>query len=489
MPYVLRINSFERYPVWNSPTASRNERTFISKKLHRDTSIRIKNGQSFFASGNEGDDNILSSATPTMQVWLDMSRSNLNTNNNHRLNEADAMIISCDNDDDDNSYTVALSFDGSKDVYIKKGNKLFRNNSQQVQGTVIDSTKNQNSSPSWQDDAMSLIGSVPWIYIRPATTQPDDEAAVNTNDEWIMIPAENLIASSRDTGTKIAFFVCQTENVLGLSRALELGVDALVVPAHAPNDVWEAAIHARSDRSTAVRVPSSSVAAAGHEPTIVVGSCRRLPTKSTSATAATTTTVLAERVCVDLVQTLSPTEGCWVGSSAKILTLVLSESEPSSYVPTRPFRVNAGPVHSYVLMGDRSTTKYLCEVEAGEEVAVYDCRTGGWRGVAVGRLKVELRPCVMVGLYPLSTGLEVGSRRQLVDAAGQVFLQQAETVRFGQEGGSFVRVTDLGMASSNPSFPDAMVKGEEEEEVNVLLRLSGSGTHVGKSYVGQVTER
>lgn len=37
-----------------------------------------------------------------------------------------------------------------------------------------------------------------------------------------------------------------------------------------------------------------------------------------------------------------------VGSSAKLLCLVQAEVLSSAYVPARPFRVNAGPVHSYV---------------------------------------------------------------------------------------------------------------------------------------------
>ncbi|CAM9935578.1 unnamed protein product, partial [Sphacelaria rigidula] len=34
----------------------------------------------------------------------------------------------------------------------------------------------------------------------------------------------------------------------------------------------------------------------------------------------------------------------------------------------RPFRVNAGPVHSYALLADGST-KYLAELTAGDQVS------------------------------------------------------------------------------------------------------------------------
>lgn len=37
-----------------------------------------------------------------------------------------------------------------------------------------------------------------------------------------------------------------------------------------------------------------------------------------------------------------------MGSSAKALCLVQAEVLSSPFVPPRPFRINAGPVHSYV---------------------------------------------------------------------------------------------------------------------------------------------
>mmetsp|Transcript_13837 Transcript_13837/g.19357 ORF Transcript_13837/g.19357 Transcript_13837/m.19357 type:complete len:423 (-) Transcript_13837:2232-3500(-) len=55
---------------------------------------------------------------------------------------------------------------------------------------------------------------------------------------------------------------------------------------------------------------------------------------------------------------------------------------------------------------------------------------------------------------------------------GQIFLQQAETVRLGKEEGHFVRVTDLGI----------------EKAESALLRITGTGTHVGKAYTGKVVE-
>ena len=58
---------------------------------------------------------------------------------------------------------------------------------------------------------------------------------------------------------------------------------------------------------------------------------------------------MGDRVCVDTCSLLSEDEGLLVGSAAQGLFLVLSEAAQSGYVASRPFRVNAGPVHSYCL--------------------------------------------------------------------------------------------------------------------------------------------
>jgi hypothetical protein len=66
---------------------------------------------------------------------------------------------------------------------------------------------------------------------------------------------------------------------------------------------------------------------------------------------------------------------------------------------------------------------------------------------------------------------------------GQVFLQQAETVRLGQEGGGFWRVTDL-VAQERIDDPT-----NDLQPKPLLLRIMTTGTHVGKTYSGKVEER
>lgn len=326
---------------------------------------------------------------------------------------------------------------------VVDGTQLKAPKDPSVVGTIVLLDDDDDDDASGQEEALAAMGSVEWILVETA--------------KWQMIPAENLIAAARSTGTKLSFGVSKASDVAGLSGALELGVDALCISSSDPT-LWETAVRARKDRNALAAKAEPSFASI---PEITTGSCWRRDTKGT---------VLADRICVDFVQTLSSDEGCWVGSSAKLMALVLSEAASSRYVPTRPFRVNAGPVHSYILMGD-STTKYLCELQPSDQVLVYNTHTNSSRAVAVGRLKEEVRPCVLVEL-------EAGPRSR-----GQVFLQQAETVRLGRpSSGNFVRVTDLEAQSGSSD-------NTNHNTEPVLLRVMNTGTHVGKVYTGKVEER
>ncbi len=103
---------------------------------------------------------------------------------------------------------------------------------------------------------------------------------------------------------------------------------------------------------------------------------------------------LGDRVCVDTCSHLGLDEGILVGSYAHAMVLVSSETHPLPYMPTRPFRVNAGALHSYTL-GPNNRTRYLSELESGSEVLAV--RTNGeTRRVVVGRVKIESRPLLKI---------------------------------------------------------------------------------------------
>ena len=123
---------------------------------------------------------------------------------------------------------------------------------------------------------------------------------------------------------------------------------------------------------------------------------------------------LGDRVLVDTTSLLAPDEGLLVGSRAAFLFNITSEAIGSRFSGPRPFRVNAGAAHSYLLRSD-GTTRYLSELAPGDPVLV--ARRGAVpRSVRVGRIKIERRPLVLVEAE------HRGSRPT-------VFVQEAETVR------------------------------------------------------------
>jgi 3-dehydroquinate synthase II len=116
-----------------------------------------------------------------------------------------------------------------------------------------------------------------------------------------------------------------------------------------------------------------------------------------------------------------------VGSMSRGLFFVHAETAESPYVASRPFRVNAGAVHAYVRVPG-GETKYLSELESGDEVLVADTE-GHTREAVVGRAKIERRPMFRVAL-------DVDGDRV------ETMLQNAETVKVAARDGR-TAVTDL----------------------------------------------
>jgi len=108
--------------------------------------------------------------------------------------------------------------------------------------------------------------------------------------------------------------------------------------------------------------------------------------------------------------------------------LVHSESIENPYVSPRPFRVNAGAVHAYVLLPD-GKTKYLDELRTGDEVLIVDSK-GNTKITSIGRIKLEKRP--MLNITAMVEGKEVS-----------VVLQNAETIRLTGIDGKPISVVNL----------------------------------------------
>lgn len=103
---------------------------------------------------------------------------------------------------------------------------------------------------------------------------------------------------------------------------------------------------------------------------------------------------MGERACVDTCSHFGQDEGILVGSHSKGSILCVSETHPLPYMPTRPFRVNAGAIHSYTQSAN-GRTHYLSELQSGSKVLAVDVK-GQTRLVTVGRVKIESRPLISI---------------------------------------------------------------------------------------------
>jgi len=237
-----------------------------------------------------------------------------------------------------------------------------------------------------QNQARALIGSADWLIIEMA--------------DWVMIPLENLVAAADGGPTKIAACINSIEQAQGAAHALQIGVDALIVKNQ--KDMVEAALIAKSQRFENL-ISEPQAISKNHGELIEI---KITEVKNGG---------LGDRVCLDLTSLLETGEGLLIGSSSASMVLVHGETLQSEFVPTRPFRVNAGAVHGYVLMADGST-QYLSELKAGDLLRVQSAN-GKWRSASLGRLKIERRPLILLRWID-------GNANE-----AQALFQQAETVR------------------------------------------------------------
>ena len=268
-----------------------------------------------------------------------------------------------------------------------------------------------------QNKALSLIGTIPWLLVRCS--------------DWTMVPLENLVAASRGTGTRIAVSINKEIELDGAAFALGIGVDAVLVP--------EDLIH-----------PASKVASRRGK--TMEETIERSPIMSQAEVLSVENAGFGERVCIDLTKRLEKGQGMAIGSTSHLLPIVHGETLSSEFVPERPFRVNAGAIHSYVLMADGST-KYLSELNSGEEVSIFSI-DGNQEKATIGRLKIEPRPLLIV-------------RFSDEEMEGQSVLQQAETVRLVTDKGEIVPITELGIGTKILVFSDSRLR-------HIGLALEGS---------------
>lgn len=243
--------------------------------------------------------------------------------------------------------------------------------------------------------------------------------------DWTIIPLENLIAARRDRPGTLFAVAHSPEEAVRFRDTLQIGVHGIVLAPTTAADITaaDAALRERGPR------PDDAVP----PPTAANGTTAHAAPSSEFLVAARITRIQdagpGDRVCVDATSNFRDGEGLLVGSSARSFVLVHAETLQSEYVAARPFRVNAGAVHSY-LFAPGGKTRYLSELRAGLNVlAVHP--DGVHRVLTVGRAKIEERPHTLVA-WQDSDGRE-----------GSAVLQTAETIRLVRTDGRPVAVTDL----------------------------------------------
>jgi 3-dehydroquinate synthase II len=221
--------------------------------------------------------------------------------------------------------------------------------------------------------------------------------------DWKVIPPENIIAELQKEDVKLIAAVSDYEEAKLALETLEYGTDGVLLCPKDLSPIRKVAQLVEKIESESYQMKSATVTRV--EP---VGS--------------------GDRVCVDTCSMMGVGEGMLIGSYSQGLFLVHSESLESEYVASRPFRVNAGPVHAYI-MTPGNKTKYLSEIETGDEVLTVD-KEGQSKNVVVGRVKIEKRPLMLV-------------EAEYEGITLRTLLQNAETIRLVKEDGTPISVAEL----------------------------------------------
>ncbi|MBE6522854.1 MAG: 3-dehydroquinate synthase [Thermoplasmata archaeon] len=268
--------------------------------------------------------------------------------------------------------------------------------------------------PDSQSKAMSLAGK--------------KKAVMVTTSDWTIIPLENMIAKFGGTGTEVYTVTSDPEDTKLFLTTMEKGVDGIVIDIKDP---------------LMVRKFGDKLSATGKE------------TLSEVTVTSIKAVEMGDRVCIDTCSMMVPGEGMLIGSYSNCLFLIQSESEENGYVASRPFRVNAGAVHSYMEVPGGGT-RYLSEISAGDPVLLCD-REGNTRVASVGRCKIEKRPLLMV--------TATDGKREYT-----VMLQNAETIKMvGPEGAKSVT---------------KVVVGDK-----LLAKLDTGGRHFGMAIEETISEK
>ncbi|MFX0034481.1 MAG: 3-dehydroquinate synthase II [Candidatus Hermodarchaeota archaeon] len=257
--------------------------------------------------------------------------------------------------------------------------------------------------------------------------------------DWRIIPFENLIAEMHSYDTELIAAVDTIKEAELMLKILEIGVDGLLITVKKLDDILEIknlihnAFQIKLTRAKIVKIENISE---------------------------------AERVCIDTTSLFNIGEGLLVGSTAAGFCLIHSETIETEFVASRPFRVNAGDVSSYILVPDDDPekvykTNYLSELKGGKKVLAVSNK-GVARVVTIGRIKIETRPMLRFELEVLKEG-------KIIPIS--CICQNAETNRLVDTNGNAKSVVDIRI-------------GDE-----VLVHIGPGATHFGTAIKETIIEK
>ena len=261
----------------------------------------------------------------------------------------------------------------------------YNNGSYSLNGEKIGEEVRITSSKD-QDFAATLAGKLANVVI--------------STENWKVIPLENLITVFQKTDTNLMVSSSNPDDVKLFLETMEVGSDGVLINITDADEVSKFSFLVENNESVCLNeIKITKIETLG----------------------------IGDRVCVDTCSLMEISEGMLVGSQSSCLFLVASESMESEYVSSRPFRVNAGAVHAYI-MTSSGRTKYLSEIGSGDELLAVKS-DGHARKVNVGRAKVEKRPLLLIeGEYK--------------NKKHSIILQNAETIRLCTKN-STVSVSEL----------------------------------------------
>lgn len=232
---------------------------------------------------------------------------------------------------------------------------------------------------------------------KAAQTSGDMTLALRMKD-WTIIPLENILAQRGNVMVEVS----SAEQARTVIETLEKGADGVVLDTSDISEIKKTVtmVHAS--------LPQIQLQTAEVTSTAVIG--------------------MGDRVCVDTCSNMVSGEGMLVGNASTGFFLVQAECVENPYVETRPFRVNAGPIHAY-LLAPGGKTRYLSELKVGEEVMTVN-HEGLARPAYVGRCKIERRPLMLI-------------KATVEGQAISTMVQNAETIRLVQPGGDSISVASI----------------------------------------------